>query len=432
MSHSRQQTLKILLTIAAPFLLATACSKSLGYGVLLWSEDERMIPSGSFVTVVSESNIQDTYEFRANGIDGTTTVPRWRIDFFETEEEAAAEAAGYADLATTYARSTRNALPMRNAPELKNDNIVYRLRDGEVIKLVSRDPEPSDLSGLVSYWYTALTETGVRAYVFGYELDLFDPLDPSADLNATGNVDPLVQLLLGNVWRPIYFVDMITNHAYDLDLFRPEYGMFPDPENKTLELVLPYHSLTFNYEQITEVGPRKYLAEGTNLQLTFNRGEELSIQYMYDGEQYILALQRVPGDIQEYVDTELQRREDEYMRILETGPAFSSGSYGRITLLEDRRFIWSGYERLVPTAIPQSLGTGGQVLMNLYLGEALKDSFDGAISFKFDGAPNPVVFAYLIVPNGMRMMYVPPTDIDEFVVTGPGAASITLFFSTGG
>ncbi|MEE8441997.1 MAG: SH3 domain-containing protein, partial [Spirochaetia bacterium] len=419
------------------------CSRPLGYGVLLWSTDEDEIASGSVVSVVSQSDLQDTYLIRieanrpdTNSVDpdsGQLTLTRWRVRFFEAEEDATRDAAANQELATVYARSLRNALPMRSDPELRSANIVYRLRDGEVVKLIGREDEQSDLSGLVSYWYSALTETGVEAYVFGYELSLFDPLDSDAVFAESGTADLRLQLLLDNVWRPIYFVDMIVNGAYDLKLFNGKYGLFPKPEERSLELVMPYHSTTFNYDAIVKVGPRRYLAEGTSLQLTFNRGDELSFQYVLDGRQYILAMQRVPRDIQDYVDAELERRRDTYQRLLDRGPAFSSGNYGRITLLEDERFIWSGYERLVPAVIARGLGTGGRVLLDLYLGPQLVDRFDGAVSFRFDGHTESVSFVYALVPDGIRMVYVPQTDIDEIIMTGSGVSSITLFFSaTGG
>ncbi len=430
-------TFRFLIVILAFAATLSGCGRRLGYGVLLWSEDEDQIASGSLVSVVSESDLQDIYVIRpeANSDEsgsGQMTVARWRVRFFEIEEDAVSAANAYQELATVYARSGRNALPMRNDPELKTGNIVYRLREGEVVKLIGREDEETDLSGLVSYWYLALTETGVEAYVFGYELSLFDPQNPDAEFAESGTVDPLPQLLLDNVWRPIYFVDMIVNGAYDLGLFHEEYGLFPNPEERSLELVMPYHSTTFNYDAVVSVGPRKYLAEGTNLQLTFNRGDELSLQYLLDGRQYILAMQRVPGNIQDYVDAELERRSDTYQRLLDRGPAFSSGNYGRITLLEDQQFIWSGYERLVPAAIPSGLGTGGRVVLDLYLGPQLVDQYDGAVSFRFDGHPHPVSFAYALVPDGIRMVYVPQNDIHDFIVMGSGVSSITLFFSTTG
>lgn len=424
-------TAVFIATLVATLAL-TGCSRPLGYGVLLWSEDEAAVRSGTVVSVLSESDLQDTYELRVDSAGEEFTIPRWRVRFFETLEAAEAESEEYSEVATVYARATRNALPMRRKPDNKSDNIIYRLREGEEIKIIGRDEETTNLSGLVSYWYRALTSTGVSAYVFGYELDLFDPLDPSAEFAETGSADPYLQMLIGNVWRPIYFVDMISNGAYDFELFRPEYGLFPQPDDQLLELVLPYHTIEFEYERIENVGPRKYLAVGSNLQITFNRGDELSLQYVHNERQFILAMQRVEGEIQDYIDAELERREETLERLLERGPVFTSGNYGRITLLEDHTFIWSGYERLVPAAIPAGIGTQGTVDLGLYLGTELSDEYDGAIAFKFNGNPNPVSFAYTLVPDGMRMLYVPPGDIDDVVITGSGVSSITLFFSASG
>ncbi|MCK4515775.1 MAG: hypothetical protein KAU31_10985, partial [Spirochaetaceae bacterium] len=236
---SFRSAIRFLIVILAVTATLTGCGRRLGYGVLLWSEDEDKIASGSLVSVVSESDLQDIYVIRpeANSDEsgsGQMTVARWRVRFFEIEEDAVGAADAYQELATVYARSGRNALPMRNDPELKTGNIAYRLREGEVVKLIGREDEETDLSGLVSYWYLALTETGIEAYVFGYELSLFDPQNPDAEFAESGTVDPLLQLLLDNVWRPIYFVDMIVNGAYDLGLFHEEYGLFPNPEERSL------------------------------------------------------------------------------------------------------------------------------------------------------------------------------------------------------
>lgn len=422
------RTLLLLLIFA---LALSACSRSIGYGVVLWSDNEDALPSGTVVTIVSQSDIHDTYEIRSD-TGPVETLARWRVRFHQTEEDAAADALAYADLAQVYARSTRNALPMRSDPGIAADNIVYRLREGEVIKIIGRGDEPANLSGLVSYWYRAQTATGVEGYVFGYELSLFNPQDPQAAFSDSGTADPLIQLLLTSVWRPVYYLDMISSGAYDLSLFREEYGLFPDPEQHRLELVTPSHSAEFEYEDIVKVGPRRYLAEGTNLQITFNMGNELSLQFVQDGNQYIIALQRVDGNISDYVETELERRETMYTDLIELGPAFSSGNYGQIILYEDRRFNWSGYERLVPAVIPRGLGTGGTVAVDLYLGPDLSDTYDGAISFVFDGNRQPVSFVYEIAPGGIRMVYVPRSEIDDHVVTGAGVSSITLFFSAVG
>ena len=301
-----------------------------------------------------------------------------------------------------------------------------------MIKLIGRQPEETDLEGLVSYWYEALTETGVRAWVFGYTLTVYDPLDEDVRIESGPGEDPLVQLLLNNVWRPIYYVDMIANGAIDLDLFKAEYGLFPDPEHHRLELVLRRHATVFEYEDIVNVGPRKYLAEGTSLQLTFQRNDELSIQYLLDGEQFLLAMQRVDGDVQEYIDAEIERRDTEYQRLLDQGPGFASDNYGSLKFLENGRFTWDGYSRLVPAAIPAESGSSGTVDLGLFLSRSLLQSYDGALTFRFSATGAAVSFMYAFRGDGIRLVYVPQGDINDRLVQREAMNPLTLFFSSSG
>lgn len=426
--------------VAILFVLAlalTGCeTRSIGSGVLLWSPDESTIQSGSVVTVRSESEISDAYTISSQALEGPMEIESWRLDLYEEEESARAAAAEYANAldgnTTLYARALRNALPIRDEPQAGATNTVYRLREGEEFKLVGRQPEETNQGGLVSYWYEALTKTGDRGWVFGYTLEVFDPTDPSVVVESSGAADPLVELLLGNVWRPIYFVDMVSNGGIDLDLFRPEYGLFPDPENNQLELVLPSHATIFEYEEITRVGSRRYLAEGTSLQLTFQRNDELSLQYTLDDRQYTLAMQRIPGEVAEYVDAEIERRDRVYQELVDRGPGFQSDNYGELVFLEGQRFTWTGYDRLVPEAIPSGAGQSGTVDLGLFLSARLMGEFDGALSFHFDGADEPSSFLYAFRDNAIRLVWVPRENIDERLVQRQTTSPLVIFMSSTG
>lgn len=422
----------IVLATSLSFLLSGCGPRTIGFGVLLWSQDESLVRSGSVVPVISESELNDVYQFAAGEEIGEVEIERWRLQFFETIEAAEAYARESAVYATMYANSTRNALPMRSERSLDQENIVYRLRLDETIKVIGRDSEQTNLSGLVSYWFLALTEGGVRAYVFGYELSLFDPFDSSVAEQQRGATDPLVELLLTNTWRPIYFVDMIRSGAIDLTLFRPEYGLFPRPDENALELVMPYHTTEFRYDRIADVGPRKYLAEGTSLQLTFRINDELSLQYLLDGRQYSLAMQRVSGDIAEIVEAEIERRSEIYDTLVDSGPVYSSGNYGTIQFLDDQRFKWALYDRLEGAVIPTGAGPTGRVDLGLFLSEELSEEYDGGLSLLFDAIEEPVSFVYIRSIDGIRLVYVSQTDIDEQLVTRVGTNALTIFFSSSG
>ncbi len=436
---SRKLLLRLRTVLLAPVILTVlaACAPSaIGSGVILWSPDESVVRSGSVVTVVSQSDINNTFRVSGASLREPIDLDRWRIELFTEKEAADAYAARYRDSLdgkpSLVARATRNALPMRAEPRAVTGNTIYRLRENEEIKIVGRQPEQTNIEGLVSYWYEAMTATGERGWVFGYTLRIFDPTSDTVVAEAGGSADPLIDLLLQNVWRPMYFLDMISNRAFDLETFRPEYGLFPRPENNQFELVLPAHATVFEYERIARAAARRYVAEGTSLQLNFQRNDELNIQYSLGGRQYLIAMQRVPGEIDEYVAAELERREAAYERLHGRGPELESDAYGILTLEPDERFTWMGYERLVPAAISHDAGNTGRVDLGLFLSPSLRRDFDGAVNFHFDGAQEPVAFAYRLVEGGVRFVWIPPDDIRDHIVQRTGVSPLTVFMSAAG
>ena len=427
----------VLLAVVLPAILIACSPSDIGTGVILWSPDESVVRSGSVVSVISQSEISNTYRVSGAGLTEPFEVDRWRVELFVEKDPAEAFATRYRDSLggnpALLARATRNALPIRSDPRATTGNTVYRLRENEEVKLIGRQAEQTNLEGLVSYWYEAMTRTGERGWVFGYTLHVYDPKSDTVVSQAGGSADPLIDLLMENVWRPMYFLDMISNRAFDLEIFRPEYGLFPRPEVNQIELVLPAHATVFEYQQIARAAARRYVAEGTSLQLTFQRNDELNVQYSVGGRQYLVAMQRVPGDIEEYVSAELERRVTAYERLHDRGPEFVSDAYGMLTLDQDQRFAWMGYERLVPAAISREAGNAGRIDLSLYLSQPLRREFDGALYFRFDGAPEPVGFAYRFIEGGVRFVWVPAEDIRDRIVQRTGVSPLTVFMSaTGG
>ncbi len=431
MTLVRASRLALILSFVA--IVLSCGSAPIGYGVVLWAPDGSDMESGELVTVIDESEITDTFTVVA--ADGSESIlPRWRIDFFEVEADAAARADNYVSVfdgnTGLMARATRNALPIRSDPEATSTNTVYRLRLDEEIKLVGRQAEETDLEGLISFWYEALTTTGERGWVFGYTLEVYDPADPSIVQSGGRTEDPFLDLLLNNIWRPIYYVDMIANDAIDLELFRIEHGLFPDPASNTFELVLPAHAELFGYDRVTRVGNRRYIAEGTSLSFTFQRGDELSLQYNHDGESYVIAMQRIEVPIEEYIEAESARREEIYQQLLDFGPNYQSDNYGTLNFESGQRFTWGGYDRLVPSVVPASASALGRVELGLFLERSLGEQFDGALQFLFSGASTPASFAYAIEPLGIRLVWIPPDDIEDRLVTRVGANTLTIFMSS--
>ena len=100
------------------FVLLGCGTQEIGTGVVLWSPDESVVESGSLVTILSQSDISDTYQVRIDSLDEPLEIERWRVELFIERDAAQARAAEYAASldgnTQLYARATRNALPMRS------------------------------------------------------------------------------------------------------------------------------------------------------------------------------------------------------------------------------------------------------------------------------------------------------------------------------
>jgi len=409
-------------------MLASCGPQYIGYGVLLWSPDETVVSSGALTPVVSDSEISNSYVLEIG--DETLEVEKFRVAFYEDEATAVEAAAAYAPLAPLYGRSLINALPMRSARTTEQDNRVYRLKEGELVKIVDRDEEPTNIHGLVGRWYEALTAEGTRGYVFGHSLQVYNPVTDEPD-NEDDATDPYIDLLLGGVWRPESFSRMVTTGHYDLREFSPRYGLFPRPEEQELELVMPSYSTTFAYTEIANVGTRRYLAAGTSLQLQFRTDGRLSAQFIIDDQQYSLALIRFEQEIDEYIHQELERRAEIYQTLYDAGPTLASNSYGTITLDQSGSFTWEEFDALVPNAIPARARSTGRIELNHYLDAGIAGEYSGVLTFVFSGisVDESPHFVYTLNDEGLRLVYAPPATIEENAVTRISTTPIVAFFS---
>lgn len=418
----------VVTVIFASFLLACG-PEYVGYGLLIWSPDESLASSGSVHPVIEQSQISETYTVELDG--STLEVPLFRLELYADREQAEAAAAEYADVAPLYGRSMINALPIRSEPSTTTENRVYRLGEGETVKIVWRDPEITDIHGLVGRWYEAITRDGTRGFVFGYSLEVYDSTRDEALVDDGDGSDELIELLLADVWRPTSFQDMIDSGKFDLTRFSPSYGLFPFPDEQKLELNMPTYSVVFEYDDIARVGSGRYLAEGTTLQLEFRRNNELGIQFILDDDEYRLALRQLEREVREYIDEELERRAEIYEQLYEIGPVLMSNSYGTISLDQSGYFTWTDFTALVPQAIPADAGNAGRISLDVNLGKDLEGSFDGVLTFLFDGinASSAPSFLYTKTGDGIRLIFAPPETIEFREVIRESATPIVAFFS---
>lgn len=396
------------------------------YGVILWSESTENPSNAAIIPITETSRAGDRHVYGLESDSGGREIESWRVRIFDDLDSAESFRGEYQEYADLYARANVNALPVRERED-RSSPIVYRLRLNEEMKIIDRSVEPSNEGGLVAHWYRVLTKEGVEGYVFGHHLTVFDA--NVGIVEEEPEVDPVLRGFLSKVWRPVYFGEMIERGTFDLELFTPAIGFFPEPENNRFRLVLPQYTEVFAYDEIVQVANRRYLAEGTSLQFIV-RGEDLaSLQYTHEGEPASLAIQTLEEDIPMVIQAERERRGALYEGFLELGILHSS-AYGTIEFFPDRVFEWRNYGRLVPNAIPRSAGRSGTVAFDVYPGSAFESRYDGVISFYFDGADDaPVRFLYANSAGGVRMQFVPTDDVEENIVDRESMSPLVIFFS---
>ena len=426
-----------VLTSLAAFLMTflTACGPdTVGTAVVLWPAEGWPVDPGAVVPVLEVSDLDDTYTLRPAAADRELSSPTWRVRFFETAEEAQAYAEEFSPYAEQFGRivgrpDNLGAQRVYRSAQARSEQTVYRLRDNERFKIVDRSDEPTDESGATAHWYQILTRDGTVGWVFGYYLQI-DGAETAANGTRDESNDELRQVL-AQVWRPSYFQDMINSGRYDLDRFRQQYGLFPNPQENSLRLRVPDHETTFSYTSVFPGSRGTYVFEGSSLQLTVRDQRRISIQYEYRGDIYSRALVTLREELQSVINRENRRREERYQEILDRGNTLLSTAYGSIRLHEDMVFEWQGYGRLVPSLVPSDAGNRGVLQFSYYLGEDIANEFDGVLAFHFEGrnSDEAIVFLYRFSNGGIRLSQVGERNIDQNLVQEASVSPLIIFFS---
>ena len=379
-------------------LLAAACGPApLGHGVVLWS-DGGALPAGAVILVLEESSIENRYMVRPGAAErGAEPVPvaRWRVRVFPEPEQAAAFAARYAPFAASYGYAARNGLPVRNAASATAD-IVYKLRAGEVAKVMERSAQPEQVGVYENYWYEVLAADGTTGYTFGEFLPVFESRgDPQAEAARLLAEDATLEHLLATVWRPDEFRAMVVTGRYDLNRFRAEYGLFPDPAAQVFRLVTAAGTREFAYESIERVGDGRYVLlledSVSRLRLTLQSATRLAMTYADGARTVTRIFAALRSDVTELIAAELARRDQRYARLLARGAVWRSTGYGTIELDAERGYRWRGFQALVPGLVPAGLPGSGWIDFRYAPGEELAGRYDAVITFLFapPGAAGP-------------------------------------------
>ncbi len=399
-----------------------------GWGVLLWSHNEEQLATGQVLGIYDSSNLRQTYTVRTGNGDDMIELEQWRIEYFRNRrgaEEYQNEYRPYVDL---YGAAQLDSLRVR-AERDPGAGQVYKLRNGEIVKIVGRADQPVQIADYEGYWYRVLTAEGVPGYTFGEYLEV-DTLEQLSSTEGLGRQDEFLDLFLNSNFRPAYYRDMIQSGRIDLERFTPEYGVFPEPDRQRLVIITEDHTSELEYDRIARPTEDSYAFEGSTLILTRVTTNRVNFIYTDDDVRYDEDYVYLPRDIDMIIIQEQQRRDALLERLREKGSTLTSSAYGNITIEPDGSFSWEGYTRLVPDIISSRAEPEGTVDFPFHLETQLRASYDGAVSFEFDSEPEneTVHFLYHFPNEGVRLTYLPERMVDGNLVTGDGNSPVVIFF----
>ncbi|MDR0910085.1 MAG: SH3 domain-containing protein [Spirochaetaceae bacterium] len=439
-----------------------SCERRLGWGLLLWTQENPEIPSGAVLPVFIRSNIDRVWvagipeEYRQPGNDiDKIEIPLSQLELIGSHGAANKRAEHFAPYALSYAETVQDGLPMRRDPDNSSQR-VYRLKKGQLLKILSvakgNAAVGADGKPLPGDWYQVLTEDGVRGYCFSYRLRLFDyergsMLSETAAetglTNSSGQHDTLLDETLAKIWYPESYGSMVSQQKIDLATLQKGWRFFPGETEGKARIFDDTIDKTFSYTNIKKdpsvVNGRTWLFDGSSLSMTLRGSKTLALQYSDEnGMLKSLLWTTLDQPLEDIINQETERRRVLYQTLHDQGPVLRSSNYGELSLAAlgddalEGHFSWRGYNLLSPAIIPYSALPSGSINMGYFLDPSLQGLFTGALAFNFDSIGNKgshAVFMYNFESNGIRFEYAPPDNLEGWTITRRAATPTVIYFS---
>lgn len=426
--------------IFCSFILTSCKEKVMGYSVVLWNIPEQGISSGDIVPVFIKSNISHVYiagkncDFDEN--DEKIEIPLWQLTEPVKKNKIQSVSAKYAENAKTYAGVKTDGLPCRAEP-VNTAKQVYRLRKGEIIKILYKGNGQAPMTGgkpLPGDWYKILTDNGTEGWCFSYNLDLFETDDNGSRIGGDNIIeevenDDIYTQITANVWFPDYFRTLIDAGDIDLSRIHPSYRFVIDEENKKVILNTQQIHETWMYEGYTKTDDREYKLKNIPIRIIYRKADYIVLRYTDEsGKPQDLDFVTISSDLNEIISLEKQRRSEELLNLWYRGP-YSSQNYGKLSFTEDGSFKWTGFKLLVPSVIPAGSKNNGSVSIKYSLSKPLKKDYDGIITFTFDGGFEDINFLYKLEDGGLRLEDTIGASFKGNQITSRGVSPVIIYFN---
>lgn len=427
------------LFILSSFFLISCKDKVIGYSVVLWNNPEQEIKSGDVLPVYIKSNISHVYiagkNLNLKENEQKIEIPLWQLTEPVKKSKLSAIKEKYQENARTYANVKTDGLPCRAEP-VNTAKQVYRLRKGEIIKILYKGNGQSPMTGgkpLPGEWYKILTDNGTTGWCFSYNLDLFETDDNGNRIGGNDFVDEvqedeIYKLIVSNVWYPEEFRSLIDSEDIDLSKIHPSYRFTIDEENKKVSLNTQKIHESWIYEGYSKIDDREYELKNISIKIIYRKADYIVVRYTDEtGKPQDLNFVTIKEDLNEIISKEKQRRSEELMNLWYKGP-YSSQSYGKLSFTEDNLFKWTGFKLLVPSVIPAGSKNNGSAQIKYSVSKTLKKDYDGIVTFTFEGSSQEISFLYKMDDGGLKLEDTIGASFKGNQITSRGVSPVIIFF----
>lgn len=416
--------------ILISFILISCSSGGIGYGVLLWSPSPSKIPHGSLISVKSESRGNKTYTISYNG--STMEVDLWRVDFYHIKEEAQKASEKAQEVSSLFIESLKEEIPIRSSQNnYSNNNIIYRLGENEIAKVISPPTEEISVGNLKGRWYEILTQNGYRGYSFDYYLYIFDPQNVSENTETLLSNDPLKAKLnswANKTWHPLYYSFMTRNRAIVPSRFSPSYGLSFLPHQKMVLLTLPEIQLQFSYLTLDSENVNEIIFVEPNLTIEEINSQELKVSFFYEGREYKETFIIFGGDIKALKERQEKQIEKIKAEISEAN-IFSSEEWGELILNNDNTYTWN-YPNSLKKKIPSIIEPSGFFDLDKNMVSNLQGSYKTVLTlYPKESEYSESIFLLDYSPNFAQLILVPSNNIEKGVILKEEINGVNLIFT---
>jgi len=438
-----------MFTVFVLFSLAACSQKYAGYGVLLWGLTDPEIPSGTLLTIQIRSNVEQAWvaiipdEYKDESLPEDkqfALIPLPHLEFFESKRRAEKYAADFAEYAVVYAETMQDGLPIRDKPE-NNGRRTYRLKEGEIIKILEKakgvEAISSTGSPLEGDWFKVLTQSGSTGYCFSFRLRMFEqttgPAGTPGEVKAGATEDRDLELVLGRIWYPESYKNMINSGRLNLDTLSKNYSFIPGFSEGKARIRLESGEVEFPYKKITKTANRTWSFEGTPLVVTLRTESMLEARWEDSNKaSQTGTFVTLPVPVEQIVAQEKEKRQNKFQALYNLGPEYNSANYGTLTLKTNGSFTWDGIENLPEGMLSNTIIGTGRMDLDYTLAGEMAERYTGAMALRFNavsGSGASLIFAYTLDNQGLRMEYIPREYVPSRTVSRRDSTPFTIFFN---